>query len=95
MKIANGIGWLAVLLLRGLVLWFLIPFAFIAWVLVHSTVQRASLRQSLCWYDRNFIIVLINGPFRPLIATDPRPRCSRMSEMSSLKPHSMSLLDLV
>lgn len=94
MRIANGIGWFVILVLRGLLLWILIPFAFLAWLLVHSWLQGASLRQSLSWYDRNLVTGIVNGPFRLLIKPEPRPQFVRVSDMATMKPHVVSWLDV-
>jgi hypothetical protein len=89
-----GVGWFALLVLRGLLLWALIPFAILAWLLVHRWAQKASFRQSLSWYDRNAVVVLVNGPFRFLAEPDQRPRLLRIVDMRSIEPHAISWLDL-
>ena len=35
MKFLNGIGWFLLLVVRGALLWVLVPFAFLAWLLIH------------------------------------------------------------
>lgn len=67
MKFANGLGWFLFLTIRGIALWALIPIATLAWLLLHSWAQKASIGHAICWYDRNFNLALVRGPLRPLI----------------------------
>lgn len=87
MRFMNRIGWFTVLMLRGLLLWILIPYAFLTWSLVHVWRQKASLKQSISWYDRNMMVAIINGPFRFLLQTDQRLRFVRLVDMGSIDPH--------
>lgn len=62
MRFLKGIGLLLLILVRGCALWVMFPFAFVAWLFVHSWVQKASLRQVLCWYHAQLVLLLVNGP---------------------------------
>lgn len=95
MSTLNWFGWLLLLFVRGLVIWFLIPIALVAWLLIHSWRQKASLLQAISWYDRNLVTILINGPLRFFIRADPRPSLARFSEMAHVKPHDIFLLNAV
>jgi hypothetical protein len=90
----TGVGWFLILSVRGLLLWLVVPFAFLAWLLVHRRWQKASLRQTLSWYDANLVGILVNGPFRMLIRPDLRPELVTLSAMSKIAPHRISLIDV-
>lgn len=92
-RLLENIAMLLLLSMRGLLLWVLIPFAFLAWLFVHCWAHRASLRHAVAWYDMNMSVLLINGPLRFMIPTANRPRVvgiSRMGEGS----HRVHLTDL-
>jgi len=102
MNALSRTGWYLVVLVRGLLLWVLIPFAVLAWLLVHSWAQKASRRQALCWYDTHLIVALVKGPFRLMIAPEHRrfERIPRMAAMESRKTSfvgmdAVELFDLV
>lgn len=78
------VGWLLFLAVRGIVLWVLIPFAFLAWLLVHSWAQKASLGQAICWYDQNLNLALVKDPLRLLIGNEVDARFLGISQMRAL-----------
>ena len=43
MNALSRTGWVLVVLVRGLLLWVLIPFAFLSWLLLHWRAQKASV----------------------------------------------------
>lgn len=94
MKLREGIAWLAVLIVRGLALWLLIPLAALAWLLLHVWVQKASLRQAVGWYDVNLIATLVSGPFQPLVSSERRPAFMGLSEMRTSTAQRIPWFDL-
>lgn len=95
-KFFQGLGWFFLLIVRGLALWVLIPMSFLAWLMVHSWAQRASLGQAISWYDGNFCLLLINGPLRPLVRLEGEARFHAISQMRTLPPFRLGrLFDLV
>lgn len=89
MKFLEATGQVLFLVTRGLALWLLIPFAFIAWLLVHSWAQRASLRQTACWYDSNFTLLLAKTFLRPQIANAGDARFIGVSRMRDFPTHKL------
>lgn len=63
------IGGLVVLLLRGILLWVVIPIAALTWVIVGLRLRRRGVRfaQYLGWVDLNLIAVLQRTVARPLV----------------------------
>jgi len=61
------IGALLLLLIRGTLLWFLIPLAALVWMLTLEWARRkgASLGAFLGWMDINMNFLLGRGPLRP------------------------------
>ena len=49
---------LVLLTLRGLMLWLVIPFGFVAWLAYYSWARPASLGQCLGWFDLNLVAFL-------------------------------------
>lgn len=94
MSFLKGTGLLLLVLVRGCALWVMFPFAFLAWLLVHSWAQKASLRQVLCWYHAQLLLLLVNGPFRFLFASDERPRFRDVPKMSAVEPHKINLIGM-
>ncbi|MGO4489399.1 hypothetical protein [Microbacterium sp. 2RAF4] len=93
MNALSRTGWVLVVLVRGLLLWVLIPFAFLSWLLLHSWAQKASRRQALCWYDAHLTVALARGPFRLMIAPDNR-RFDRIPRMATVEPRKTSLVGM-
>lgn len=89
MKVIEAAGQILFLVVRGLMLWGLIPFAFLAWLLVHSWAQRASLRQATCWYDANVTLLLAKGLLRPQFKRSGRVRFLGLSRMRGLPAHKI------
>lgn len=94
MRFLKGIGLLLLILVRGCALWVMFPFAFVAWLFVHSWVQKASLRQVLCWYHAQLVLLLVNGPFRLLFAVEERPHFRDVPKMSAVEPHKIRLFGM-
>lgn len=88
------LGGLLFLLFRIVALWMLIPIAFLAWLLVHFWAQRASLPQTLCWYDSNVNAAVIKALLRLLRrpATD-KMKFVGLSEMRTLETYRLFLVD--
>ena len=65
---------LALLTLRGILLWVVIPLAFLAWLLLlpwlHS--RRVTVGQFLGWVDNNLIVALERSVLRPLFRSPPQ-----------------------
>jgi hypothetical protein len=89
-KLFRGVGWVLFILVRGFALWILVPFASLSWLLVHSWAQRASIGQSICWYDTNFNGILLNVPFRPLRPPEWDGRLLRFREMAKVKTYKIN-----
>lgn len=83
-KFVQGLGLFILLIVRGFALWVLIPFAFLAWLMVHSWAQRASLGQAISWYDGIFCLLLVKGPLRPLVRLEGEARFVGVSQMDTL-----------
>jgi len=49
---------LVFLILRGFLLWFVIPYGFVAWLVYYWWERSASLGQCLGWFDLNLIAFL-------------------------------------
>ncbi len=87
------LGWFLFLAIRGVLLWILVPFAALSWLCVHSWLQRATLRQSICWYETNVNLVIARGLLRPFLGSDVRSgRFAPLSQMATLPPHTIHLL---
>lgn len=91
---ADPIAGVAVLILRGLLLWVLVPVGFIAWILMspwllHKGVGPAKF---LGWLDSNFTVLLERSLLRPWF---PKPTHSWTSvkDMSKVK-HRIGAGDL-
>lgn len=95
MKFFENVALLLILLIRGLLLWVLIPFGFLAWVVVHVWAQDASLRQALAWYDGTVFALLMKGPFRLVIPPERRVPFVGMSRMGKIEAHRVRFSDLV
>jgi len=93
-KFLTGVAWLAILFIRGVALWVLIPLAWLAWLVVHAWTNDASPTQVIAWYDLNFIVALAKGPFRVLIPAGSRPRFVGLTEFAASGRHRVSLNDL-
>ena len=94
MRVLRGLGMLLLFLVRGCALWVLFPLAFLAWILVHSWAQRASLRQAFCWYHAQLLLLMVNGPFRFLFPAEERPRFRDVPKMASIAPHKIRLIGM-
>lgn len=97
LKIIAGIAAVLLLIVRGFVLWFLIPLSTVAWLLVHSWAQKATLGQAICWYDWNFIALLLLAPFRPALrysTGEEKMRFLRISEMRVMRTYKIALSQL-
>ena len=92
MKFLEATGQLLFLVIRGLALWVLIPFAFLAWLLVHSWAQRASLRRAASWYDSNFTLLLAKALLTPQIKKLGNARFIGISQMRDLPAHNLHWL---
>lgn len=95
MRFIYGLSWFLIYVIRAFVLWILIPYAVLAWLFVHSWVQKSTIGQSLCWYDQNFLAFMILVPFRYLRFVNPKLRSAkflRLSEMRVVKTYRISFL---
>jgi len=87
-----------VLVVRGLVLWVLIPVTLVLWValtparwLVHRR-DRPRLRQYVTWADMTLVASLECGPLRPLVS---RPeRFPRWPRQRAEPPYRVGISDL-
>ena len=93
-KFLTGIAWLAILVIRGIALWLLIPLALLAWLVVHAWANDASPGRVIAWYDVNMIAALAIGPFRVLIPAAGRPRFVGLTEFATTSRHRVRLNDL-
>ena len=93
-KLLTGIAWLVILAIRGIALWVLIPLACLAWLVVHAWTNDASPRQVIAWYDANFVVALVRGPFRLLIPGQDRPRFVGLTEFAASSRHRVGVNDL-
>ena len=94
MKFLTAIAWLAILVIRGIALWLLIPLAFLAWLVVFAWVNDASPAQVIAWWDVNFAAALVHGPFRLLIPVESRPRFIGLTKFAASSRHRVGLNDL-
>lgn len=94
MKILTVIAWLAILVIRGIALWALIPLAFLAWLVVFAWVNDASPAKVIAWCDVNLIVALVRGPFRPFIPEQKRLRFIGLTEFAASSRHRVGLNDL-
>ncbi|MFJ4172877.1 hypothetical protein [Microbacterium sp. NPDC089696] len=78
------VGWLLFLLIRGFLLWILLPFALVSWLLIHWWWQRASLGQAACWYDSLLTLFLIFVLLRPLLYRDPQLQAQRFPKIPAI-----------
>lgn len=95
MQFLNLVGGFLLFVIRMILLWVLIPFAFIAWGLVHWWAQKASVGQSICWYDSNYFMVMLVGPLRFMRVSNPElknARILRFSEMREVEPYPIRLI---
>lgn len=92
-KFTRTLGWFLFLSIRGLLLWVLVPVAALSWLCVHSWLQGATLRQSICWYEMNVNLVIARGLLRPFLGSEVRSaRFVTLSQMGVLPPHKIHLL---
>ena len=94
-KIVVGVSGFLIFVIRSCLLWVMIPFGMIAWALVHWWAQKASVGQSICWYDQNYFLLMLIGPFRYLRAINPemkKARLLRFSEMREVEPYRISFI---
>lgn len=90
MRLGAGLLWFVLLLVRGVVLWALVPAAALLWLTVHWWAQRASIGQAICWWDQQLVAFLVLGPLRALLLLDPRLKATRflrLAEMSTLQTY--------
>lgn len=95
MKIVRGAAGFCLLVVRGILLWFLVPLAFLAWLAVHSWLQKSRLKRSLAWYDRNVVVALMKGPFRVLVDAEQPPGFVPLSRMRTYDAHTIGIMDLI
>ena len=69
------IAGLALLILRGILLWIVIPLGFLAWVILTPWLhaRRVTLGQFLGWDDNNLVAALERSVLRPLFRQPPQP----------------------
>jgi len=65
---------LALLVVRGLLLWILIPLGFVLWLLVFSWTARVGPGAFLGWLDLNLLAALQRVLLRPVSGQLPMPR---------------------
>lgn len=71
------LGFILVLIARGLAPWILIPLTVVVWAaalpvhLLRRRSRRPTLRQYLAWVDSTFVALLEHGPLRPLAPDRP------------------------
>jgi hypothetical protein len=67
------VGSVLLLVLRGVLLWVVVPLTFVVWLLAIAwTIPRhISLGHMLGWVDINFTMILIRGPLRPFFREAP------------------------
>ncbi|MFS0852972.1 hypothetical protein [Microbacterium sp. 179-I 3D4 NHS] len=85
---------LLVFVLHSIALWVLIPFGFVAWLLVHAWAQKVSPRQAVAWYDTNLMAAWAHGPFRMLADADSRPPFVGISQMGAVPGSKIPLFDV-
>ena len=87
---ASAFAWVLLFVLRGLLLWIVIPLGILAW-LVSVAWTRRSLGAFLGWLDFNLIALLGSTILRPIF---PQPmRMVALREMDHLK-HRVGTSDL-
>lgn len=94
MKFVSVIAWFAIVVIRAIALWVLIPLALLAWLVVFAWVNDASPGQVVAWCDANFVAALARGPFRPFIPEQTRPRFIGLTEFAASSHHRVGLNDL-
>ena len=69
----SGFGWLVFLMIRGLLLWLMVPASTVGWLLAFLPLhrRRVSLGQFLGWVDLNFAALLTRSVLRPLFRSPP------------------------
>jgi hypothetical protein len=69
-----AVGVLALLVVRGLLLWILIPIGFVLWLLVFGWTARVGLGAFIGWLDLNLVAALQRVLIRPVSGQLPMPR---------------------
>jgi hypothetical protein len=92
MSFVEGAGWLLFLVIRAVALWVLIPLASLAWLVAHVWLQRASIAQAVCWYDRNFSAAVAKGMALPFADNGKRVEFARLSQMTELPTYRIRWL---
>ncbi len=93
------IGFVLVLIGRGLALWFLIPLTVVVWGVlrpihwIRHKGDRPTLRQYLAWVDSTFVALLEHGPLRPV--SPDRPAFPAWPRNRGEVPYRISPSDLV
>lgn len=87
----SPVGGLLLLVIRGALLWFLVPVGFAAWLLTVLWTRRPP-GQFLGWLDWNFVVLLQRTVLRPFF---PIPTVNWVSArgMSTVE-HRIGVLDL-
>jgi hypothetical protein len=65
------VGGVAILLVRGVLLWIVVPLAFVCWLLLAIPLRRrgVTLGKLLGWVDLNLVAFLGRTILRPLVRT--------------------------
>ncbi len=90
----SGLFWLALLTVRGVLLWIVIPIVFLSWLVSwpHWHRKHIQLSQLLGWSDLNLVAAIERSILRPFV-TSPAQWVS-YSEISNVT-HEIGLTDPV
>lgn len=90
-RVLDPVPALLLLLIRGILLWLLIPIAVLMWIVLHSWGQNSSLGACVGSYDINMCAALQRSLLRPLIP-DPTVDYVPLSKMTEVT-HRITFLD--
>jgi hypothetical protein len=82
-----------IVILHGLFMWIVVPFGVVAWVLVHTWLQKADFGECLGWYDLNLVAFLQRVLLRP-ITREPSARWVPVGKMTEVT-HRVWLFDFI
>lgn len=91
----NPLVWLSLLVIRGVLLWLIVPMSFVVWVVAALWLvpRGATLGKFLGWIDSNFIFLIERTLLRPFFS-EPTHLWIHFSDVSRVS-HRVGGLDFV
>lgn len=90
----GGVAGFFLLVVRGVLLWIVVPVSFIAWLLVFSWLCRTGPGPFIGWLDLNLVAALQRSMFRPWVPV-PSVDFVHVSGVGGVRHRVSLLFDLV